>query len=70
MDPRVRTRLHLTPHLFPSYSLLMIEYGFFTYEDDPYEKRVHHIQLAYAPYAALLAASEVTSILGVGGTDL
>jgi hypothetical protein len=39
---------------------LMNEYGLF-------ERGVHHVQLAYASYAALLAAFEVTSLLG-GGT--
>ena len=44
----------------------MNEYGFFTHEASSYEEGVHHIQLAYASYAALLALFEITSLLGVG----
>jgi hypothetical protein len=36
------------------------------HEDGWSEQGVHHVQLAYAPYAALLAAFAVTSLLGVG----
>ena len=43
----------------------MNEYGVVTHEGGLYEERVHHVQLAYAPYAALLAAFGVTSLLGV-----
>ncbi len=35
-----------------------------------YEEGVHHEQLAYAPYAALLAAFQVTSLLGVEGWNI
>jgi len=44
----------------------MNEYGYFTHEDGSYQERVHHIQLAYASYAALLALFEITSLLGAG----
>jgi predicted Na+-dependent transporter len=44
----------------------MNEYGFSTYEDGSYQDRVHHVQLVYASYAALLALFEITSLLGVG----
>ena len=36
------------------------------HEDGCFEERVQHEQLAYASYAALLAALEVPSLLGVG----
>jgi hypothetical protein len=62
-------RFHLTPHLFSPYSLVMNEYGFFTHEAGSYQERVHHIQLAYASYAALLALFEITSLLGVEGLN-
>jgi hypothetical protein len=48
----------------------MNEYGFFTHEAGSYQERVHHIQLAYASYAALLALFEITSLLGVEGLNL
>ena len=41
----------------------MNEYGFPTYEDGSYQKRVQHIELAYASYAGLLVSFEVTSLL-------
>ena len=44
----------------------MNEYGFFTHQAGSYQERVHHIQLAYASYAALLALFESTSLLGIG----
>jgi hypothetical protein len=44
----------------------MNEYDVFTHEDGSHEEGVLYIQLAYAPYAALLAALIVTSLLGVG----
>ena len=56
----------LTPHLFPSYSLLINECGFFAHEDGWYEESAQHVQLAYAPYAASLATIQATSLLGVG----
>ena len=43
---------------------LMNEYGVCPHEDGWSEEGVHHAQLAYASYAALLAAFEVTSLLG------
>jgi hypothetical protein len=64
--PQRSRSLRLTPLLFSPYSLVMTEYGFVTYEDGLYQERVHHIQLAYASYAALLALFEITSLLGVG----
>jgi hypothetical protein len=42
----------------------MNEYGFFTHEAVSYQERVHHVQLAYASYAALLALFEIASLLG------
>lgn len=42
----------------------MIEHGFFTREAGSYQERIHHIQLAYASYAALLAALGMASLLG------
>jgi hypothetical protein len=47
----------------------MNEYGFFTHEAGSYQERVHHIQLAYASYAALLAFFEITSLLGIEGLN-
>ena len=44
----------------------MNEYDFFTCEVGSYEEGVHHIQLAYAAYAGLLASFEITSLLGAG----
>ena len=65
----IHPRLHLTPDLFSPYSLVMNEYGFFTQEAGSYQERVHHIQLAYASYAAVLALCEIASLLGVEGLN-
>ena len=45
---------------------LINEYGICPREDSWCEGGVQYAQLAYASYAALLAAFEVTSLLGVG----
>lgn len=44
----------------------MNEYVLFTHEDGSYVEGVHHIQLAYASYEALLALFKITRLLGVG----
>jgi hypothetical protein len=44
---------------------LMNEYGVGSHADGLSEEGVHHVQLSYAPYAALLAAFEETSLRGV-----
>ena len=38
----------------------------FTHEDGSYEEGVRHIQLAYAPYAVLLATFKNAGLLGGG----
>lgn len=45
----------------------MNKYCVYPHEDGWYEEGVQHIQLAYAPYPFVLAAFEVTSLLGVEG---
>jgi len=45
---------------------LMNEYGVCPLDDSWCEGGVQHVQLAYAPYAALRVFFEVTSLLAVG----
>ena len=58
-------RTHAPYSIFISVLLaLMNEYYARPHEDRLYEERVHNVQLAYAPYTALLPSFDVTSLLG------